>query len=168
MAGVRTLARGKKKWMVLTERPTNPEAMTASDLTDAINVGDRATAEGSFIRATNSNTLDSTHFNSVNASVVFAEGNFNAQIEPYQYRDPETGAIDAVDNALHDAFATKGTTLYIWERKGIKEGEAPASGDAYKLFEVLTDEPQEPDSTGYMRDVVPLSVQQSWSGTLGS
>lgn len=168
MAGVRTLASGRKKWMVLTAKPANPSAMTASDLSAAINVGDKATRDGSFIRATPSNTIDSTHFNSEAQSQVFGESNYNAQIEPYQYRDASTGKLDGTDNALHAAFATKGTTLYIWERKGPKEPVAAASGDDYTLYEVLTDAPQEPDATGYMRDVVPLAVQQVWTGTLGS
>lgn len=166
MAGARTLANGRKKWMILTTKPTDPTAMAVADLASGINVGDRATLAGTFLRAAASNTVDSTHFNSESASVALTEDNWTGQIEPYEYLDTATSLPDAVDNAVHDAVGTKGTILYIWERRGPKEGVEPAIGDPYKLFEALTDRPQEPAESGYIRDVVPLMVQQVWEGVL--
>ena len=53
------------------------------------------------------------------------------------------------------------------ERRGPKEPVAWATGDVYRLFEVITDQPQSQDtSDGYMRDVVPLVVQSTVTGTV--
>ena len=167
MAGVRTLANGRRKWAILTVKPAGLAAVKVSELTAGINVGDRATNAGSYLRASGSTTVDSTHFNSEAASQALGASNWEGQIEPYLYLDATTGKVDATDSALHTAVATKGATLWIVERRGPKEPVAWATGDVYRLFEVITDQPQSQDtSDGYMRDVVPLVVQSTVTGTV--
>ena len=46
------------------------------------------------------------------------------------------------------------------ERVGPDSDQAWAAGDPYRLFEVLTDDPQQPSElTGYVKFVQPFGVQ---------
>ena len=166
MAGVRTLADGRMKWMVLTAKPATPAALKVADLASAVNVGDKATKSGTYIRGAASDTSEATHFNSTVKGTALGQSNYAGQIEPYMYLDPTTGIPDATDNALYALFAVKGTTLYVFERRGPVESVANASGQPYVLYEVQVDSAQQPEQTGLMRDVFPLSVLNRWTGTL--
>lgn len=167
MAGVRTLADGREKWIIMTEKPADPQAVTLAELTAGVNLGDRATRSGTYLRATASDTVADRPFNALNNSQALGASNYEGQIEPYLLLDPATGKPDAVDNEVYELVDTKGTTLWVWKRKGPLESVAPAASDNYELAEVVADEMQEPsDQSGNLRAVVPLIVRTMVKGTV--
>lgn len=167
MAGVRTLADGREKWAILTDKPANPTAMTLAEVTAGVNLGDRATRSGTYLRATASDTVEDRPFNALNNSSALGASNYEGQIEPYLLLDPLTGKPDAVDNEVYELFEVKGTTLWIPKRKGPLETVAWAEGDDYVLYEVVADSMQEPSEvSGNLRAIVPLIVRNAIRGTV--
>ena len=54
-------------------------------------------------------------------------------------------------------------------REGPSAKDAWASGDAYELYEVVTDNPQRPTETsGYIKRIIPMQVQSHAEGVVAS
>ena len=92
----------------------------------------------------------------------FGNSNYEGQISIARFLDANGVAIDEED-VLWDAAREKGTKLYLGMRVGPKWDAPGAKDQEISIFEVITDNPQDPQAfDGYIKKIVPLGVQNAW------
>lgn len=161
-----TLADGRTKLIALTTKPANPEAVTGAELTAGINLSNRILKSDYRLSATGSDTVPDVPLSSKSNAVVFGASNFEGSVTPIRFLT-SAGLADVLNDVAWDLLREKGTRLWLVEIEGPEEDAAPANGDAYDLYEVITDDPQKPsDRSGYIKRVVPLGVQSHWTGVV--
>lgn len=154
-----TLADGRTKLAVLTQAPTNPEAIPAADLNSAIDGGQWINKPDFRMSPTDSDTVPDQPIAQAGNAVTFGNGNFEARITVLRDLDDD-GVSESGGDELWAAVNTKGTRIWLVKRVGPKETEAWTEGDEYLWCEAITDEPQEPqDMAGYVKHIVPLGPQ---------
>lgn len=160
----RVLADGKTKFTVLTTRPADPKAPTATELNAGIDVSCKVLASDFNWSATDSDKIaekslcDSGNSNAIGAS------NYTTGVTLWRYFDEETGDIDPEGDAGFTATSEKGTTLWGYARETAKDSDEEwASGDEIYLGgEVLTDTPQRLDGSGFIKRRIPLEMQRGY------
>lgn len=160
----RVLADGKTKFTVLTTRPADPKAPTATELNAGIDVSCKVLASDFNWSAIDSDKIaekslcDSGNSNAIGAS------NYTTGITLWRYFDEETGAVDPEGDAGFTATSEKGTTLWGYARETAKDSEEEwTSGDEIYLGgEVLTDTPQRLDGSGFIKRRIPLEMQRGY------
>lgn len=165
-----TLQGGRRKLVAFTSNPADggdPEELSVADLTGGIDVQCKVLKSDLRLSPVASDTVPDSPYCATGNAVVFGASNYEGSLTPFAYYD-EDGAIDATESDVFEMLtAEKGTHLWIVDRWGKPESDALATGDRYRLWHVITDEGQDPtDVGGYIKQIVPLGVQQLWRGTL--
>lgn len=164
----RLLATKRERWVILNTKPTNPEAVTAADAEAGVRAECFLTTD-SRLSASGSTTVTEASICEGTAANVPAQKQFEGNLTVFRDLDPETGLPMASGDEVYAALSTFGSRRWILVSKGPEYTEAFATGHPYKLYEVVTDEPQEPSSReGSIKDVIPLFVQDAWTGTIAA
>ena len=147
---------------LLDGAPADPKNPTVADFASAVNLADQAFLEGTYLRPTNSATIN---YQLVNGDLkeAFGAGQAEGQLEIARWLDPETGLPDADDDTVWPLVNEKGTVLWFGWRVGPAWDAAIAKDQEVSIFKVTTDNPQEPQSLeNYIRNVIPLAVSDFW------
>lgn len=164
----RSLADGRIKLAALTTEPADPLAPTTTELDAGIG---GAQGIGCFVKLDDW-TFGPTDSETVNERAVCEEyntstygpSNYEAGMTVFLFFDADTGAIDPVENVLFEAVKAKGSRLWLYQREmGKKESEPwTAADDLFFGAEVVTDNPQRPGETGYIKRRIPMQVQKGY------
>lgn len=164
MSAVRTVADGRERWLLLTTKPDSPSIAALSSATD---ISCEIAKASSYLRATASDTVTDARLCDEANSPAYGASNYEGQVAPFWFLDPEDGTYLAADNAAFEAFKEKGTTAYIVKVTGIKRDVTLAAGYMSSAYEVVTDTPQDPSGQGeYIKRLIPLSVSPIWDNEL--
>lgn len=155
-------ADNSEKVTVLQTEPADLAALTLTELTAGVEIQDYVLKSDFRLSPTASTTHNDTPLGAKGTWVNFAESNAEGTVTVIRDLD-ETGrpVVDGDGAAVFDLFKTKGTHMWVVIRKGPTPDTAWAAGDEYSVYEVTTDEPQEPtDRAGWQKVVVPLGVRE--------
>jgi hypothetical protein len=161
----RSLADGKTKFTLLTEKPADPAKPTALELNGGIQADGSILASDFTWGATDSDTVAEKSLRDKNNANSLGASNYQAGVTPFRYFDDETGAVDATEDTVFAALREKGTQLWGYARRTGKDAEEPwaADDEIFLGAEVITDEPQPPsDLGGYTKFRVPMQVQKAY------
>lgn len=154
----RVLADEHIKLTVLTTKPADVTAPTATELNAGIDASCLVFADDYTWTATDSERIGERAICEGSASESPGIGNYDLGITAWRWFDPETGEIDAEADELFAALKEKGTSVWAYERRTGKEhSEDWAAGDEIHLGgEVTTDTPQVTENTGFIKYRIPL------------
>jgi hypothetical protein len=157
----KTLADARTRLAILTTKPTDVKAISAAILEGGIDASCRILKSDYRLSPTASDTVPDTELCSEGNAVTYGASNYEGTVTPFWYLD-EDGKSDVAEDEVYQALKEKGTQLWFVEREGPRYDEPWAAGDAYEVYEVVTDNPQKPsDRAGYIKRVVPLGVQHA-------
>jgi len=151
---VKTLADGNTKVTLLAAAPADKNAITLTELTGAgaKDISCQILKSDFDYGPTGSETVDEAPLCAEGNGQTPGLSNFGGGWSIFRYWDPETGLADDTDDFLWEAAKTKGTTLYLAVRDSHKKSkEAWAEDDEYRYFEVVTDDPQRGERSGYIK-----------------
>lgn len=163
---MRSLADGHEKIAVLTTKPVNPAAPTATELNAGIDASCAVLASDWQFGPTDSDTFAEPAV--CTDSNAQAYGRSNGQFGATIFRHFATatpGQADATADVAFAALKVKGTVVWVYSRITAKKSAEPWAADDEIRYgaEVLTDTPQPPQETGgYIKARVPGQVQESW------
>lgn len=154
----RVLADEHIKLTVLTTKPADVTAPTATELNAGIDASCLVFADDYTWTATDSERIGERAICEGSASESPGIGNYDLGVTAWRWFDPETGEIDAAADELFAALKEKGTTVWAYERRTGKEhSEDWAAADEIHLGgEVTTDTPQVTENTGFIKYRIPL------------
>lgn len=160
--GIRTLAEGHIKLSILTTKPVNPAAPTATELKAGIDASCKITKEGFRWTMADSETIDDAALCTTGKAVAPGADNYDLNLQIYRYWLDAGGADPAAD-VLYEAMRQKGTTLWGYVRITDKLGtEEWVAGDEIHLgAEFWTDWPQHVDG-GWIKLKIPAYASQGW------
>lgn len=161
----RSLADGRTKFTILTTKPANPAAPTATELNAGIDASCNILASDFTWGAGDSDKVAEKALCTINNANALGASNFTAGVTPFRYFNSSTGAVDPTADSVFAALKVKGTTLWGYARRTGKLASAAwaASDEIFLGMEVLTDEPQPPgDLGGYTKYRVPMEPQDAW------
>lgn len=160
----RTIADKRERWVWLETKPANPEAVTAAEANAGIRMECDLLSSDSRLSPTASDTINERAICEATNAQAPTNGNFEGRLAVFRDVDPATGLPVADGDVVFNAVVRKGTRGWILKSKGPLYTEDFAADHPYSLFEVVTDEPQDPqDRGGYIKDVVPLLPQDMWT-----
>lgn len=169
-------AEGREKWILLSVRPADPEAVTLTEAEAGIDASCALSSADSRISAAASATFSDPAICDEIAVTEFGQSNFEGNIAPFRFFDEEgvseTGAVSDAEirDEVYQAVKEKDTEMYVLIRDTSKRSrEDLAAGDEYELYQVVTDNPQRPSSReGYQKRIVPLAIRNAWQGEIAS
>lgn len=155
----KSLFEGNIRLGALSVAPAVGEAITVAELTAGVNLSPAVMRTGYRLSPTGSDTLNEASLEDSGNGTVFGSSNYEANLTLFRYLDA-AGKSDAAQDVAYNLFTEKGIFLWLVERIGPPSKQAWAAGDEYRMFPVITDDPQQPtDLTGYVKFVQPLGVQ---------
>ena len=155
----KSLFEGNIRVDVLITPPANRSAVTITELADAIPLSCAILRTGYRLSPTGSDTLNEPALCETGNSVTFGASNYEATMTLFRYLT-EAGLSDPDQDIAWETFVEKGIAVDLIERIGPPAAKDWAEGDPYRLFPVITDDPQQPtDLTGYQKFVQPFGVQ---------
>ncbi|MCH8613472.1 hypothetical protein [Arsenicicoccus dermatophilus] len=163
----KSLADGHIKLTALTTPPKDWKAATLAELNAGLDISCRVLSGDYKLGATESDTVDEKALCQDGNVKVPTVSNYEANLILFRYFDPATGkaetaAVDNVGDGAYQMMKLKGTTVYLVQRFTSKKSTEPwASGDEYRIFEVLTDNPVDQPAEGYIKAQVPVLVQNA-------
>lgn len=165
-----TLQGGRRKLVAFTSNPAeggDPTALSVADLTGGIDIQCKVLKSDLRLSATAPDTVPDTPYCATGNAVVYGASNYEGSLTPFQYFDAD-GLPEASENDVYDMLtAEKGAHIWIVDRWGKPESEPLAAGDPYRLWHVITADPQDPaDVGGYIKATVNLGVQRLHKGVL--
>lgn len=163
-----TLADGRTKVAVLTSAPADLTAITEAELTAGIDASGKINKPDYRLSPRASDTVPDQPLDNIGNATTFGNTNYEGTCTVLRFLDTD-GTPDATNDTLWAAMKTKGTTLWFVEREGPLATQAWAAADEYEVYEVVTDEPQKPQTmAGYIKRVIPLGVQDHQTGTVAA
>lgn len=163
-----TLADGRDRITVFTTKPADLSAITTAEATAAIYASPMINKPDFKLGATGSDTVADQPLSQEGNAKTFGRSNFDGSTTVLRFLDA-AGQPVALEDTLWDAMKTKGTLLWIAYRVGPKSSVAMTAGDKYEWFEVMTDAPQHPsDRAGYIKNVIPLGIQDAGTGVMAA
>lgn len=163
-----TLADGRLKVAVLTTEPADLTAITFAELTAAIDASPKLNKPDYRLSPTASDTVPDQPLDSKGNATTFGNTNYEGTATALRFLQAD-GTPDVALDDLYTAMKTKGARLWFVEREGPLATQAWAAADTYEVFEVITDEPQKPQTmAGYIKRVIPLGVQDHQEGTVAA
>lgn len=164
----RLLAELREAWVILSEKPEDPEAVTTAELEAGVRAecffttNTRLSATGS-TTATEASLCDS-------ASAQSPTGRqWEGSIEVFRDLDPDTGLPVSGGEPVFDALDAYAEKVWLWRRRGPLHSEPIAAADPYKLYEVVVDAAQDPsDRSGSFKEIFPVFVHNEWRGEVAA
>jgi hypothetical protein len=159
----RVLADGKTKFTILTTKPANPAAPTATELNAGIDLSDSVLASDFNWSATDSDKIAEKALSDQGNSNAIGASNYTTGITLWRYY-ATAGGVDATADTGYDALKEKGTTVWGYARESDKDASEAweAADEIYLGGEVITDSPQRLDGTGFIKRRVPLEMQRGY------
>lgn len=155
----KSLFEGRILLTAMAAAPANPESITLAELTAGVRLSKAVLRSGYRLSPTGSDTLNEPSLEDTGNSTVFGSSNYEAAMTLFRFLDA-AGKSDTEQDVAYNLFTGKGLQLHLVERIGPLASVPWATGDAYRYFPVLTDDPQMPtELTGYVKFVQPLGVQ---------
>lgn len=160
----KSLADGRKKVSIMSVMPVDGFAPKVTELAAGIDAAPKILSSGFKLGATASETVDEKPLSVEGNVKVFTTSNYEGEVQPFREFDATNGGkFDTVGDVVYQALKTKGTRLWIAVRFTAKKStEAWAALDEVSVYEVTTDNPTDAEATGYIKKVVPLSVERAW------
>lgn len=155
----RALAEGRTRLDFLAALPADPESVTLTELAAAVALSPAVLASDYNLTPTDSDTVNEKSLVDEGNTVTFAASNYQAAMTFFRYLTT-AGASDPGQDVAWETFTGKGVAGYMIERVGPKATTAWAAGNVYNLYEVISDNPQQPqERTGYIKFRQPFGVQ---------
>ena len=162
MAGVKTLADGNVRFLVLPSKPANIDAVKVSEATAATakNFSDNVLASDFDLGPTGADTIDERPLSARGNGQAYGNSNYGGGFTVFRFLDPTSGKADSTEDARFTAVKTKGTTLHILIiEDGKVSNTTPDAGTEYSYFEAVTDDPVRGERTGYIKYRINCAVQ---------
>lgn len=160
--GVRVLADKKRKLTILTTKPANESAPTATELNAGIEACLKVAEEGFVHSAAASTTVP---FKAVcgDSEEVFTDSNYELAMTVVREYLAE-GGIDTTGDALFAALKTRGVTAWAYGRMTDKPAteEWEAGDEIYLGCRFSPDHAQTPTAPGWVMFPIPCKVQAGW------
>lgn len=153
----KSLADGRTRVALLTQKPADPYAPTLTELNAGIDASCRLVASDYNVGPAASETVDEKELCVEGNAVAFGPSNATIEFSPFRYFDEtgkaETGTAEGdIGDAVFQATKNKGTRLWIYQRETSKKSTDPwAAGDEVDGYEFLTDNPQHLERSGYIK-----------------
>lgn len=163
MAGARVLADGKTKFTILTTKPANPAAPTATELNAGIDLSlDVLSSDFTFGPTDSDKVAEKPLGGTGNANAIGAS-NFAAGFTLWR-KFATGGGFDTASETGWAAVKVKGTTVWAYARQMDKAATVAwlAADEIYLGAELTTDTPQRTDGTGFIKYKVPCEVQNGY------
>jgi hypothetical protein len=161
--GARVLADGKTKFTILTTKPANPAAPTATELNAGIDLSqDVLSSDFTFGAVDSDKVAEKALGDEGNANAIGAS---NYQVGFTLWRKFATaGGFDETAETGWAAVKEKGATLWGYARQMDKDAsEDWAAADEFYLgAEFTTDTPQRTDGTGFIKYRIPGEPQKGY------
>lgn len=160
----KSLADGRIKLTALPARPTNINAITATEAAAGTDISCDILFSDYSLGPSGSDTIDEKALCTQGNFQALGASNFSGNnISPFRYFDAATKQPDVAEDATFQMMKDKGTLLYLIERESAKAAtEDWAEGDEYSYYEVYTDDPQRVDvGTGFIKRRIALAVQNA-------
>lgn len=163
MAGVKTLADGNVQVRLFATKPANTKAITTTEWTAAEDISCKILYSDFDLGPTGSDTIDEKPLCVAGNAQALGNTNVGGGFTVFRYFDPATGLADEDDDSLWEVVKRKGETLLLGvSENGKKSTDARVTGDEYSFYEVVNDDPQRGDRTGYIKYRVVLAPQ-NWA-----
>ena len=161
--GARVLADGKTKFSILTTKPVNPAAPTATELNAGIDLSDDVLSSDFTFGAVDSDKVAEKPLSASGNANAIGASNFQAAFTLWR-KFATAGGFDAADETGWDAVKEKGSTVWAYARQMDKEAsEAWAAADEIYLgAELTTDTPQPTDGSGFIKWRLECEVQNGF------
>lgn len=156
----RTMADKRERWVFLTTKPANLDAVTVTEA----NAGTRGEcdllASGTTLSASASDTINERSFCEAANAAAPTTGNAEGSLTVFRDLDPLTGLPVSAGDNLFKMLIPKGARVWVLRSKGPLHTENFVADHPYDWYEVVTDNKQDPSERGgYVKDVIPLLVQ---------
>lgn len=161
----KSLADGKLKFSILTQKPANPDAPTAAELNAGIDASCAILNSDFAWSAADSDKIAEKALCAEGNANAIGASNYSTGITLWRYFDDTTKNAHATEDAAYAAAEEKGTTLWCYARQTAKKSTDLWAEDdeIYLGGEVITDSPQQPsDMGGYTKRRVPLEMQTAY------
>ena len=163
--GVRSLAAGRTKLVVLTTAPTDPKNPTLAELSAGIDISCRVKGSSFKGGPTDSEKVDSDLLCEDIKSQAYGQSNYELEYEPYRYWDPTTKQFEAgttgadIGDKAYQLVKEKGTYLHYYVRRTFKKSKEDfTAGDEVMYLAGANDWPQFVDGDGYQSRLVKVTV----------
>lgn len=159
----RVLADGKTKFTILTTKPANPEAPTATELNAGIDLSASVLASDfNWSNADSDRVAEKALADSGNSNAIGAS-NYTTGVTIWRYY-ATAGGVDATADAGYAALKEKGTTVWGYARESDKDATDAweAADEIYLGGEVITDAPQRLDGSGFIKRRIGLEMQRGY------
>ena len=166
----KSLADGRTKVAILSQKPADPLAPTITELKAGIDASCRLNAADFNVGPTDSETIDEKELCVEGNATALGPSNATIEFTPFRYFNLETGKAeetsgDDIGDAVFQATKNKGSRLWMVIRETSKKStEEWAAGDEVDVYEFITDNPQNVDRTGYIKRKVMGAFQEMWLG----
>lgn len=162
MAGVKSLADGNVKVVLLAAAPADINAITVAEATAGQDMSGNILSSDFDLGPTGSDSIPEKALSAKGNGQAHGPSNYGGGFTAFRYFDPTTGVPDATDDWVWDAVKEKGTTLHLLVRETAKDSAAAiAATDEYRYYEANTDDPVRGDRSGYIKWRINLAVQDA-------
>lgn len=166
----KSLADGRTKVAILSQKPADPLAPTITELKAGIDASCRLNASDFNVGPTDSETIDEKELCVEGNATALGPSNATIEFTPFRYFNLETGKAeensgDEIGDAVFQATKRKGSRLWMVIRETSKKSTDDwAEGDEVDTYEFITDNPQNVDRTGYIKRKIMGAFQEMWLG----
>ena len=164
----KSLADGRTKVAILSQKPADPLAPTLAELNAGIDASCRLNAADFNVGPTDSETIDEKELCVEGNATALGPSNATIEFTPFRYFNLDTGKAeessgDEIGDAVFQATKRKGSRLWMVIRETSKKStEEWAAGDEVDVYEFITDNPQNVDRTGYVKRKIMGAFQEMW------
>jgi len=157
----RVLADGKTKFTILTTKPADPAAPTATELNAGIDLSASVLASDFNWSNTDSDKIAEKALSDQGNSNAIGASNYTTGITLWRYF-ATAGGVDATADEGYTALKEKGTTVWGYARESDKDASEDweAADEIYLGGEVITDAPQRLDGSGFIKRRVNFEAQK--------
>jgi len=159
----RVLADGKTKFTVVTTKPVNPAAPTATELNAGIDLSQDVLSSDFTFGAVDSDKIAEKALGDEGNANAIGASNYQAGFTLWR-KFATAGGFDATAETGWAALKEKGTTLWAYARQMDKDASEAwaATDEIYLGAELITDTPQRTDGTGFIKYRIPAEVQRGY------
>jgi len=159
----RVLADGKTKFTILTTKPANPSAPTATELNAGIDLSCDILSSDFTWTATDSEKVAEKALCDTSNSNALGAGNYSAGVTLWR-KFLTAGGADVANETGWAALSEKGAEVYGYARETDKDSteDWEADDEIYLGGLVVTDTPQRSDGSGFIKRKVPMEPQRMY------
>jgi hypothetical protein len=159
----RVLAEGKTKFSILTTKPVNPAAPTATELNAGIDLSQDVLSSDFTFGAVDSDKIAEKALGDEGNANAIGASNYQAGFTLWRKFATAGGFDDAAETGWA-ALKEKGATVWAYARQMDKDASEPwaATDEIYLGAELTTDTPQRTDGTGFVKYRIACEPQRGW------